>query len=275
MSIYNFETYNILLIIFLGFIEGITEFFPISSTSHIIVFAKLLQIKQNEIKILNIFIQFGTSLSILIYFRYTFIKLFFSILKIKNQYTHNNNFSYYHICLSILPISFIGLYFNKYLETLLNFKNMCLSLVCGSILLTLAEIYKKKCIYTRKNINLLQSFTIGCFQCLALYPGFSRSCSTIAVSILLGINQHVASRFSFIISVPIFFGKTIFDIFINYKNIPLHSLPILLIGSLSAFLISSIFIKRFLKIISTCSFIPFIFYRYMLCLIIYIVLYRS
>ncbi|XBC41836.1 MAG: undecaprenyl-diphosphate phosphatase [Buchnera aphidicola (Kaburagia rhusicola rhusicola)] len=260
--------------IILGIIEGITEFFPISSTCHIMIFAKIFRIEANEAKTLNLFMQLGTSLSILLYFKNTFITLFYSLLKTEKKYTCNNHLSYHHILLSIFPIALLGLYFHKYMKFIFNPQNILLSIICGSILLMLSEILKTRIQYKNTNINLIKSFTIGCFQCLALLPGFSRSCSTISIGILIGLNQRAATYFSFIISVPIFFGAMILDIIYDIPTISRSNMCFLIIGFLSAFITSKLCIRKCLKIVSTGSFTPFIIYRLILSIIIYVFFYH-
>ncbi|XBC40306.1 MAG: undecaprenyl-diphosphate phosphatase [Buchnera aphidicola (Nurudea ibofushi)] len=272
MNLFTLNIQKILITIVLGIIEGITEFFPISSTSHIILCSKIFKIAQNESNILNTFMQFGTSLSIFLYFKSTFVKMLFSIINIKQKNIINDKFSQYHVFFGILPASIIGLCFHKYIKILFSYKNICLSLIFGSALLTASEIFKRTTKYKNKNINIFKSFIIGLFQCLAVLPGFSRSCSTISIGILIGLNQRIASQFSFIISIPIFFGETIFDVINSYQTITLHNTPIFLIGFFSAFLTSKICVKKFFKIIETCSFIPFIIYRLALSLMIYLFL---
>ncbi|XBC38241.1 MAG: undecaprenyl-diphosphate phosphatase [Buchnera aphidicola (Floraphis choui)] len=275
MNTHILNIYHILIVIILGTIEGITEFFPISSTSHTIILSDIFQIDKNEAKFLNIFMQFGASLSILLYFKNTFIKLFDSIFKTHKKCINNYNLSCYHVFLGIFPTILLGSYYYKYIQSLFNPKSILLSLIFGSILLTLSEIFKKKIKYKNENINLFKSLTIGCFQCLALWPGFSRSCSTISIGVLIGLNQRTATHFSFIISVPIFFGATILDIINNIHTIQLHNLFILSVGFLSSFITSRICINKFLKIINVCSFTPFIIYRLILSIIIYLCFYRS
>ncbi|XBC37723.1 MAG: undecaprenyl-diphosphate phosphatase [Buchnera aphidicola (Meitanaphis microgallis)] len=275
MHICTPNIYHILTTIILGIIEGITEFFPISSTSHIIIFSKIFQIKKNEIDILNTFMQCGTSLSILLYFRSTFIQLFYSLCRVKTKSACDNDLSCIYIFLGTFPIALLVLFFNKYIKSLFTPNNILLSLIFGSILLTLSEIFKKKIKYRNKNINLFRSFIIGCFQCLALWPGFSRSCSTISIGVLMGLSQYKATYFSFIISVPIFFGAIALDIVNNIQILSRCDILIFIIGFLSSFITSSLYINLLFKIISTCSFVPFIIYRLILSCIIYLFFYHS
>ncbi|QCI23100.1 undecaprenyl-diphosphate phosphatase [Buchnera aphidicola] len=274
MNAYTLDICHILIVIILGIIEGITEFFPISSTSHIIIFSNIFQIEINETLMLNTFMQCGTSLSILLYFKDTFITLLYSILHVKRQSENTCNLSCNNILISIFPIALLGLYFHKYMKHLFNPTSILLSLILGSILLMLSEIFKKIKTHQNKNINLYRSFTIGCFQCLALLPGFSRSCSTISIGILIGLNQSVATHFSFIISVPIFLGATLLDIINNIHTMSIYNMFVLLIGFLSSFITSSFCIKKCFKIINVCSFVSFIIYRLVLSLIIYLFFYH-
>lgn len=259
---------NVSFVFLVGIIEGITEFFPISSSSHIIIITKLFNISDEKSKIFNIIAQSGTALSILLYFKKEFLKLFLSLFQLNKTYHLQNKINKYHIIVSSIPISLIGLNLHDKIQNLFSPKNIIYPLICGSMLLLLVEILKKRIKYNN-NINLTKALIIGFFQCLALFPGFSRSCSTISGGILLGFKQSKSVKFSFLLSVPIIFGALIVNIIKNIEYIHKSDAPLLLLTFIVSFVTSQITIKKCLIIISNCSFIPFIIYRLILSMLIY------
>ncbi|QCI23632.1 undecaprenyl-diphosphate phosphatase [Buchnera aphidicola (Macrosiphoniella sanborni)] len=260
------DLYQIITSIIIGIIEGITEFLPISSTGHMIIASYYLNlnIENNNIKILEILTQLGSSLSILYFFRKKILKIIKSnILKKKI-----NNI---HILCAIAPTIFLGLMFYKKIKKLFNIQNVIIGLISGGLLLFFSEIFKPKKykIYNIYNISILQSTIIGIFQILSLYPGFSRSGVTIATAILLGIKKSVAIEFSFIISVPLLIGVSFFDLSKHLTNIKILDIPIFFIGFTISFLVSLIFVRILLKILNNTSLIFFGIYRFTISGLIY------
>jgi len=263
------DLYKIIPSIIIGIIEGITEFLPISSTGHMIIAAHLLRIDNNDnTKILEIFIQFGSALSILYFFRKKILKIITFNINIKNKKTKN-----IHVLLSILPTIFFGLIFYKKIKLLFNTQNIIYSLILGGIFLIISEIFKpnKYKIYSIDNISLLQSIIIGLSQIFCLYPGFSRSGATIATGILLGIERSVAIEFSFIISIPLLMGASFYQFIDNINNIKISDCPIFFMGLMVSFIISLSCIKTLLKIVDKTSLIFFGIYRFIIAGLIYLI----
>jgi len=261
------DVYKIITSIIIGTIEGITEFLPISSTGHMIIAAHLLKIENyNNTKILEIFIQFGSALSILYFFRK-------KILKIITFNMHNKKTKNIHILVSVLPTIFFGLIFYKKIKLLFNTQNIIYSLILGGIFLIISEIFKPKKykINSINNINLFQSIIIGLFQAFCLYPGFSRSGATIATGILLGIKRSVAIEFSFIISIPLLMGASLYEFINNINNIKMSDFPIFFIGLIVSFIISLSCIKKLLNIVNKTSLIFFGIYRFIIAGLIYFI----
>lgn len=175
----------------------------------------------------------------------------------------------------MLPTVFIGLIYYKKIKLLFSINHILYSLILGSFFLFLAETYKpkiKNTIYINQ-ITLLQSIIIGCGQVLSLYPGFSRSGSTIATGILLGIKRSLAIEFSFIISIPLIIGASFFDIMKNIKDITIIDIPIFFTGFITSFTISLFYAKKLFYIIKKTSLIIFGIYRLLLAILIYFINY--
>lgn len=120
------------------------------------------------------------------------------------------------------------------------------------------------------DITYRQAFIIGCFQCLALWPGFSRSGATISGGMLLGVSRYAASEFSFILAVPMMLGASALEL---YKSLPYLSwgdLPMFSVGFITAFVVALIAIKTFLNVIKRISFVPFAIYRFVVAAAVYV-----
>ncbi|ANZ22310.1 UDP pyrophosphate phosphatase [Buchnera aphidicola (Diuraphis noxia)] len=255
-------------VIIIGTIEGITEFLPISSTGHIIIISHWLKIDSDNTQLLSMFIQFGSALAIACFF----YKNVLNILDFNNCLL-NKKTKILHVFVAILPTILSGLIFYKKIKILLNINDIMYALVLGSFFLIFSELLKpkKNKISNMNNISLCQAIIIGLFQVFCLYPGISRSGVTIATGILLGIKKTVAIEFSFIISIPLLMGSALFEIIQNIDKFKETHLLILFSGFIISFIISTLFIKKLLKIINETSMIFFGIYRLILAILIYFV----
>ncbi len=247
--------------IILGIIEGITEFFPISSTGHMILAASAMGILNQ--KITNLFIvsvQFGSILSVIFLYRK---KLFFQKLDF-----------YIKIFISTIPFSIIGYYIYKNINIMLNNPIIVsISLIIGGIIIIKAEkLYEKKNIKNfnkNKNnylpINYYRALVIGLSQCISLIPGISRSATTIISGILQNVSRKDSIEFSFFISIPVVIFATfkkLYDCYFNTAcNISSYELKLLLLGNLVSFITSIIAIKSFIKYLKNNNFKLFGYYR--------------
>jgi undecaprenyl-diphosphatase len=118
-------------------------------------------------------------------------------------------------------------------------------------------------------LTLLQALGIGCFQCLALWPGFSRSASTIMGGMILGVQRKTAAEYSFVAAVPIIAGAAGYDLIHSLSIFSLKDLPFFLIGSAIAFLSAIIAIRTFIRILGSCTLKPFAIYRLILAVPVY------
>ncbi|WP_185872956.1 undecaprenyl-diphosphate phosphatase [Blattabacterium cuenoti] len=212
---------NYIQSILLGFIEGVTEFLPISSTGHMIFIADMMGILGK--KVTNLFlisVQFGAILSVIVFYR-------------KKIVLKKLNF-YIKIFIACLPIVFCGLIVNH--QNILLFDKTMLvsiSMILGGIIILQVDNYYNKKILKNKNITYFQSFVIGLIQCFAIIPGISRSATTIITCMLQNINKIQSIEFSLFLSIPIIIiatCKNLLDYFlqINYFIYPfeLHIYPL-------------------------------------------------
>ncbi|QJC28651.1 undecaprenyl-diphosphatase UppP [Enterobacteriaceae endosymbiont of Plateumaris consimilis] len=258
-------------IILLSVIEGLTEFLPISSTGHMIIFNNIFNITENEkIKIFEIIIQLGSITSACIIFWTKIIKIINNTLNY--GFFYKKKLTLLHIIICILPIIIVGLLFYNKIKSFMNIVIVIYGLIFGSIILYLSEIFKPT-IPSINNINCLtynKILLIGLFQCLSLFPGISRSGATLSISLLLGISRLTSLEFCFIIAVPIIFGASFLELYKNFNIFSIEDIKPIVIGFTISFIISLITIKFFLYIIRYFSLKWFAVYRLFIVLLLYI-----
>ena len=197
--------------IILGVIQGLTEFLPVSSSGHLEIAKKILgqEIVAEKSLLMTVVLHFATALATLFVFKKEVISITKGILLFDFK---NDEFKFsLKIILSMIPAVFIGLIFNKEIEQLFSYGIFYIGimLIITGILLLLADKSKP----SNKNINYKDAILIGISQAIAIIPGISRSGATISTSVLLGIDKETSARFSFLMVVPLIFGKMFQDLF--------------------------------------------------------------
>ncbi|QJC35718.1 undecaprenyl-diphosphate phosphatase [Enterobacteriaceae endosymbiont of Donacia sparganii] len=258
--------------ILLSIIQGLTEFLPVSSSAHIMIFSIILKLINNDnLKIFEVIIQLGSVLAILIFFR----KKIFKIIINTNKYIFftQKQINLLHIIICTFPIIIIGLIFYNKIKIINNIYYIIYGLLFGGILLYFSEKFKfyKYKINNINNISYIFSFIIGCFQCLALLPGISRLGATLSISLIIGIKRVIATEFCFIISIPVILGANLLELYKHYSIINFYNIKIFFLGFFISFIISLIVIKKFIYIINNISLKWFIFYRLLLIIILFFI----
>ena len=193
----------------LGIVQGLTEFLPISSSGHIEISKVILgsSFDKNEGLLFTIILHFATSLSTMFFFRKDIIDIFKGLLT--KKWNESKKFSL-SILISMIPAVFIGLLYEDFINSLFNGSLILVAamLYITGLLLFLSDFLKLK----KKEITYKNSFIIGLAQAIAILPGISRSGATIATSVIMGIDREKAARFSFLMVVPLIFGKIAKDL---------------------------------------------------------------
>lgn len=199
-----------LIALVLGIIQGLTEFLPVSSSGHLELAKFFLGDDDigTQSLLMTVVLHFGTAMATIFFFRkdiYTILKGLFD----KNNH-HSQSFSI-NIIISMIPAAIVGVIFETQIESFFNqnIKLVCAMLVVTAILLFLSDKAKA----TKKEVSIKDAFMVGIAQAIAIMPGISRSGATIATSTLLGIDKDEAARFSFLMVVPLIFGKMFKDVF--------------------------------------------------------------
>lgn len=270
---------NIIEALFLGIIQGLTEYLPISSTGHLTVAGKLMNLISNDNPqqwtAFIAVVQLGTLAAVLIYFREdvsSIIKNFYIdnfIEKKSFRYQSLNSKMGWYLVLSTLPVAVIGLLFKDIIEGLFtkNLYVISLSLILLALILALAEKLGK---FNRdlNNIKWHDAVIIGLAQSLALIPGASRSGTTITAGLFLGFDRETAARFSFLMSIPAIFASGMLEFYESLKYIDFNSSVNLIAATLSAAFFGYLSIEFLLKYLKRKSTFVFIIYRIVLGIII-------
>lgn len=272
---------TILKAIILGIVEGITEFAPVSSTGHMVIVDDMwLQSEQFLTKyVANTFkvvIQLGSILAVVVIFRDRFIDLLGLGRRGKGNAAHQpQRLKLTQVLVGLIPAGVLGVLTEDYIdEYLFSTATVLIGLVLGAIFMILADRFggkEPKKIQTVDQITYKQAFAVGLFQCLSLWPGFSRSGSTISGGVLLGMSHRAAADFTFIMAVPIMCGASFLSLLKNWQYFTIDAMPFFIAGFLSAFVFALISMRFFLKLINRIKLVPFALYRIVLAIIIYIV----
>lgn len=219
--------------IILGIIQGLTEFLPVSSSGHLEIGKAILGDNSvpKESLMFTVMLHFATALSTIVVFR----KDIFSILKGLLFFKWNDDTKFItKIIASMLPAVIVGLFFEEQLESLFggNILLVGCMLIVTAILLFLADKAKN----TNKKVSFKNAFIIGISQAVAMIPGISRSGATISTSVLLGNDKTKAARFSFLMVVPLIFGKISKDVFSGELSFENHNITALSLGFMAAFI---------------------------------------
>lgn len=271
------DLWQIFVAFVLGLVEGLTEFAPVSSTGHmIIVDDTLLHSKElfspevaNTFKVV---IQLGSILAAVIVFKDRFLSLL-GLKKISpdgNGPGHKLRLS--QVFVGLLPAAVLGLLFNDYIdEYLFSVNTVLIGLVAGAVLMIAADWFRpgKPKAASVDQITYKQALIIGLFQCIALWPGFSRSGSTISGGVLLGLSHRAASDFTFIMAVPVMAGASFLSLLKHWQYITADTLPFFIVGFISAFIFALLAIRFFLKLINKIKLVPFALYRIVLAAVIF------
>ena len=255
------------LIILFALLQGFTEFIPVSSQGHLIIFNNFFNINiMSNITILeaNVIAHAGSLVAVCLYYSKQIFSLFISLRHIVRPDIDKNSTLVIQLIIATLPILLCGFFFSKYF----NYDDKSLLLIIGITSISFGIVlffFDRFCLTVKgsQEMNFLTSLCVGIFQCLALIPGVSRSGSIIILLRFCGYNRNFAVFFSNLLSIPVIFAATIFvihqnqEIFLLTEYLNLHS-----IGIFCFSLIFSLIFLRFLIFwVKNSSFLIFAVYR--------------
>ena len=255
---------NLIQTVILGIVEGITEFLPISSTGHLILTARILELEQTEfMKSFQIAIQLGAILSIVfLYWKSFFVER--EVLK--------------RVILAFIPTGILGFIFYKAFNQYLMQDTVVLwALFFGGIFLIIFEIFYKEKEKAKENIaeiSYFQALLIGVFQSFAMISGVSRAAATIIGGLSLGLKRKTIVEFSFLLAVPTILAATLFDLSKNAPDFSFSQIKLLILGFVISFFVAALSVKFLLYFIKKHTFFSFGVYRIILAILFWFLILR-
>ena len=267
---------NLIHAIALAIIEGLTEFLPVSSTGHMIIYSSLAGIAGSEFtKLYTVNIQFGCILSVLVLYHRRFLvdtrtDDFVAPAWVRGfpQQTQRFVDFYAKIGLAFLPAAVIGFLLNDFIDSLLeNVVVVAITLLLGGIVLVFIDR-----IISRQpkdgDVTAPDALRIGFFQCIAMIPGVSRSAATIIGGMFQGLTRKQAAEFSFFLAVPTMAAASGYKLLKTYKLLQPADYQTLLIGNAIAFVVGLLAIRAFVGFLTKYGFKVFGYYRIALGLLL-------
>ena len=263
---------DILKVILMSLVEGLTEFIPVSSTGHMIIVEQFLKLSENKqfVNAFEIIIQLGAILSVVVYY---WNKIWPFSSKISSQIRKEITLMWIKIIAAVLPAVVLGLLFDDVIdEHLFNPMTVSVMLVVYGILLIWLESGKKRKekFKTIAELPVITAVEIGIFQCLAMVPGTSRSAATIIGGVLLGLNRVLATEFSFFLAIPTMLGATLLKIIKIGSGLGGYEWFLIALGFIFSFIFAYGVIKIFMNYIKKHDFKIFGYYRIIVGIIILI-----
>ncbi len=252
----------------LGAVEGLTEFLPVSSTGHLVIAGDLLDFSGPKASAFQVTIQLGAILAVVLLYWRRFTGLFVP--------GREGGFSGMRglvlLALTTLPPCVAGLLLHSRIKALFTPASVAAALAAGAVLMLLMEKRGERRAPVCSTLDELTprlALGIGFCQCLALWPGFSRSAATIMGGMLLGARRALAAEYSFIAAVPLMAAATAYDLLQTWRLFTLDDLPLFASGMLFSFLFAWLAVRTFIALVGHLTLRPFAWYRLALAPLVY------
>lgn len=260
----------ILKAIIIGIVEGITEFIPVSSTGHMILVGWVIGFTGEFAKMFEVVIQFGAILAVVVLYwikiKYSVIE-FFNFIWTKGKEGREGFRFGINIILASIPMGIVGMLFYSKIKSKFIPEAVIVGFIVGGLLLLIIEkIYRKRefNVESIDRITPMQAFKVGALQLLAVWPGMSRSASTIMGGWIAGLSTPIAAEFSFFIAIPAMVGTSAKDLFeFNYSMMTPTLWISLILGFVVAFVVALIVMKKFIDYLKNKPMKIFAIYRIM------------
>lgn len=257
----------------MGVVEGLTEFLPVSSTGHLIIAGNLLDFTGEKASCFDVFIQLGAILAVVVLYWQRFLGL----LPFREQsHTHEIGFSGFRgvllLALTTFPALVIGFFAHRAIkEYLFGPATVALALGIGGIAILVAEKYKPKAsVLKLDELGYGQALLVGFFQCIAMWPGMSRSACTIVGGLLCGLDRKVATEYSFLAAVPVMIAAVSYDLYKEWYLLRMTDLAFFAVGFVVSFVSAAVAVKTFIALVERWSLAPYAWYRIIIMPIIYL-----
>jgi undecaprenyl-diphosphatase len=258
--------HELLVAAVLGLIEGLTEFVPVSSTGHLIVVGHLLGFSGQKAATFEVVIQLGAILAVAVLFRQRLAGL--ATLKPGQGVSGRNGVLL--LGLTTLPALVLGgIAHGAIKEVLFSPLTVAVGWAAGGV--GLLAIERGRPAHENRGLDALgwrDALVIGCCQCLALWPGVSRSAATIAGAMMLGVGRKSAAEYSFLAASPLIAAAALYDLYANWHLLRTSDVPIFAVGFAISFLAAWMAVRWFLRLVATFTLRPFAWYRIGLALLL-------
>jgi len=248
--------------IIIGIIEGFTEFLPISSTGHMIVASRMMEIPQSTlIKAYEVIIQLAAILAVMIVYRE---KITFKKIDLWRK-----------LLVAFLPLAIVGFIFKDVIKALFSLKIVAIMFIVGGVIFLLVEYFydeKKSSISKVEDITYKEALIIGVAQLFSFIPGTSRAGATIVGGLLCGLDRKSAAEFSFLLAIPVMGAVSGYDLLKHYQAFSSIDFLPFFVGFVVAFVVAYLTIKLFLAFLSRFTFVPFGIYRILFGLLLLLLL---
>lgn len=263
---------DLLVAIILGIVEGLTEFLPVSSTGHLIVAGNLLGFSGDKAACFEVFIQLGAILAVVALYWRRFLAL---IPFLPREPGTEEGFSGFRgialLAVTTFPALVAGVLLHKLIKAyLFGPVTVAWALGIGGVAILMVERYKPGAVVESLDaLGYKQAFIVGIFQCLAMWPGMSRSACTIVGGMLSGLDRRTATEYSFLAAVPVMVAATLYDLFKAWNLLSFSDIGFFAVGFAVSFISAAIAVKTFIAMVQRWSLAPFAWYRIALAPLIY------
>ena len=252
-------------ILWLSVLQGLTEFLPISSSAHLILFSKFTGYADQGLMI-DVALHLGSIVAVCIYFYREIWEMLKGLCKAKLLpcFKYEGNYLFYKLLLAAIPALMFGVFLKFFgMEWLRNPKIIGWTMIIGGLLLFFAD---KMSMTIKKvnNLNLKDAFLVGCAQCLSLIPGISRSGITITMGRFLGLERREAAKFSMLLAIPTILAAAIWQAIELYTLGEYGELPFVIDAIWYSFIASLVAIYGMMWWLKKSTFLPFVVYRIIL-----------
>jgi undecaprenyl-diphosphatase len=266
---------DLLVAVVLGIVEGLTEFLPVSSTGHLILVGAWLHFVGERAETFEIAIQLGAIVAVALLYRRRFLDLLKDGLAGRALLPRPGvpGLTWAHIALACLPAFVFGFALHGFIKrNLFSTHTVLIGLVGGAVVMVAAELWSRRrtatpVVTTVDTVTLPQALAVGFVQCLALWPGFSRSGSTISGGLFVGLDRRTAAELSFIVAVPVMVAATGYDLLKSWHLLDASFLATLGVGFVVSFVVAWVAVVGFLRLVQRVSLLPFALYRVVVALL--------
>ena len=260
------EHIEILKALFLGFIEGLTEFLPISSTGHLILFGHMIDFHSDDGRVFEVVIQLGAILAVCWLYRQKIIDLLKGFFSGDSEARH---FAF-SVLIAFFPAVMIGVFAVDFIKSVLfSPLVVAVALIVGGLIIFWVESIKFEHKTTEATkITYKQAFLVGCAQCVAMIPGTSRSGATIVGGMFSGLSRKAATEFSFFLAMPTMLGAATFDLIRNADVLTQGNMLNIAVGFVAAFIAALLVVSALVKFVERHTLRVFAWYRIVLGVIL-------